>query len=555
MLDSLNTLCLIGVVGDLSDGELLRRFMTARDRSAQAAFAVLVDRHGPMVFRTVRHVLGNAHDADDAFQATFLLLARKAGSVRKAESVAGWLHGAARRIAVRARSAEGRRRNYERRVAKGASEPERVRSESWPELHEEISRLPRHYREPIVLCYLEGLTTEATARRLGCPQGTVMSRLSRARERLHARLTQRGFGHEDLNEGSASRFGIVAVPAALGKTTVEASTAIAGGAEVGAVGASASALSLARGEIIAMKVSTLKAIAATALAGAIGLGTAWGVGEFRQPGGTEPASEAASAVEGRGRADDKETKPDIEQLQGTWKVTKVTLDGKAIQDRGLSRARYTFRSNEIIIEGGEGTERHAFTLDPASNPTAMLTNRIAPDRRQSGWMLYELKGKSLRIAFNDAFQGKPEGFEPRPKLIIIDLERDATAVQENSFPIGLPRVVKAIPDRGDVDVDPATRGLRVTFDRDVDQGGMSVVGGGPTFPGDPSARPRWTDSRTIVIPLRLEPGRFYQLSINSSRFRNFQSAQGESALPYPIHFKTAPGKKNAAGKGKAQSEG
>jgi RNA polymerase sigma factor (sigma-70 family) len=535
MLDPLNTLCLIGVVGDLSDGELLRRFLATRDRSAQAAFAVLMDRHGPMVLRTVRQVLGNAHDADDAFQATFLVLARKAGSVRKAESVAGWLHGVARRVAVRARSAEGRRKVYERRVAKeeavyeaGADWPG-----AWPELHEEISRLPRHHREPIVLCYLEGLTTEAAARRLGCPQGTVMSRLARARERLHIRLTRRGLEHEDIAEGSASRFGIVTVPAALGKATIDASSAIAGGAEAGAIGASASALSLTRGEIIAMNGSILKAIAATVLAGVVGLGSAWGFGGFRQPGGDGAVSATDPPAEQR--ADKASTLQDINRLRGTWKVTKTTMDGKAVQDRALSGAKFTFDSNQLDIDAGKGRERHVFALDTASKPRAFLTNRIIPNRRQSGWMIYELKGEGLRIAFNDALIGRPESFEPRPKLLVIELEREA-------IPDGAPRVVRATPDDGDVDIDPATRELRVTFDRDMDQGGMSVVGGGSTFPGDPSARPHWSDARTIVIPLRLEPGRSYQLSINSSRFRNFRDAQGESVTPYPIHFKTASGK-------------
>jgi hypothetical protein len=102
-----------------------------------------------------------------------------------------------------------------------------------------------------------------------------------------------------------------------------------------------------------------------------------------------------------------------------------------------------------------------------------------------------------------------------------------------------PRVAKAVPDDGAVDVDPATRELRVTFDQDMDQGGMSIVGGGPTFPADPKQRPRWVDARTIVLPLALEPGKEYQLSINSSRFRNFRSSQGVQAAPYPIRFKTA----------------
>ncbi len=152
--DRLDALFKFGVVGDLSDGQLVHRFMTARDGADQAAFAALVKRHGPMVLGVCRQVLHDADDAQDAFQATFLVLARKAGSLRKADSVACWLHGVALRIAMRARVEAARRRVHERRGAafpasRTAADP--APPESWPALHEEIDRLPDRYRDPIVL--------------------------------------------------------------------------------------------------------------------------------------------------------------------------------------------------------------------------------------------------------------------------------------------------------------------------------------------------------------------------------------------------------------------
>ncbi|WP_422927428.1 sigma-70 family RNA polymerase sigma factor [Singulisphaera sp. PoT] len=191
----IQTLYAAGTLGNQPDGFLLERFLTAPAAIAQDCFAVLVERHGPMVYRACRQVLGNDHDAQDAFQATFLVLARQASSVRKRDSLGSWLYGIALRIAWRARANRIRHQNLERRVASRTSEAEPFAEASepgWPELHEEVDRLPRKFRDAVVLCYLEGLTTEAASRRLGCPQGTVLSRLSRARTRLKARLSERG---------------------------------------------------------------------------------------------------------------------------------------------------------------------------------------------------------------------------------------------------------------------------------------------------------------------------------------------------------------------------
>ncbi|MDR3636338.1 MAG: RNA polymerase sigma factor [Isosphaeraceae bacterium] len=189
----LGSLWTLGAVGNLSDAQLLDRFTARRDHAAEAAFAALVERHAAMVLRVCRATLGDDHDAQDAFQATFLVLVRRAGSIRRRDSVGSWLHGVARRVAARARVEAARRRAVERRRAERSERCEAgAIVERWPDLHEELDRLPEPYRAVIILCYFEGLTCEQAAGRLGWPIGTVKVRLMRARERLESRLTRRG---------------------------------------------------------------------------------------------------------------------------------------------------------------------------------------------------------------------------------------------------------------------------------------------------------------------------------------------------------------------------
>src|SRR5262249_22196880 len=152
-------------------------------------------RHGPMVLATCRRVLRHAEDAEDAFQAAFLILARKAGSIRRSESVGGWLHRVAYRLALKARAGAARRR---RPLARGEpmtfADPTAAAAgqEAQALLDEELQRLPERYRSALVLCYLEGLTQEAAARRLGWSKGTLRRRLGQGRELLRRRLIRRG---------------------------------------------------------------------------------------------------------------------------------------------------------------------------------------------------------------------------------------------------------------------------------------------------------------------------------------------------------------------------
>lgn len=192
VLHHLRKLICPAAVTSLSDGQLLERFVSQRD---QAAFELLVRRHGPLVWNLCRRLLGNAADADDAFQATFLVLVRRAGSLDRRGSLAGWLYGVAYRIAVRARANGARGRWRERQAAAEQASETRVDSASGElrqVLDEELSGLPAKYRIPIVLCYLEGKTHAEAASELGWPLGTLKCRVLRARERLRLRLSGRG---------------------------------------------------------------------------------------------------------------------------------------------------------------------------------------------------------------------------------------------------------------------------------------------------------------------------------------------------------------------------
>jgi polysaccharide export outer membrane protein len=177
----------------MTDEQLLADFLSQRDGSA---FEALIRRYGPMVYRVCRDVLGDPEDAEDAFQATFLVLVRQAGSIRECAALGRWLYEVALRISRRERRRLSRIRSQERQAPEmeAAAPPDfdPADRELKPILHEEIGRLPSKLREAIVLCYLQGLTVDETARRLGCPVGTLKSRLGKGRATLRARLTRRG---------------------------------------------------------------------------------------------------------------------------------------------------------------------------------------------------------------------------------------------------------------------------------------------------------------------------------------------------------------------------
>jgi RNA polymerase sigma factor (sigma-70 family) len=270
----------------LTDGQLIERFLSARE---EAAFEALVRRHGPMVFGVCRRVLACAHDAEDAFQATFLVLVRKAAAFAARDTVGNWLYGVAYRTAQKARSAAARRRAKEKHMAR----PEALREQGdlWQEMRPlidaELSRLPDKYRAPLVLCGLEGQTRKEAARRLGCPEGTISGRLARARVLLAKRLARHGLA---LSGGAMAmaltkNAAWACVPASLMGTTVHAAALVAAGR--GAAGVvSASVAALTEGVLKTMLMNKVKLALSAALA--IGLiGT--GIGAYRMYAADDPA--------------------------------------------------------------------------------------------------------------------------------------------------------------------------------------------------------------------------------------------------------------------------
>lgn len=260
-----------------SDGQLLERFVHAQD---EHAFAELLRRHGPMVLGVCRRLLGHAQDAEDAFQATFLVLVRKARSVMPRELVGNWLHGVACRVALDAQARSSRRRAREKQVQDmphPTMPPADLEPDLRPLLDRELSGLPEKYRVPIVLCDLEGRTRKDVARRLGVPEGTLSSRLNAGRKLLAGRLARRGLAVSGASLATALAAGPTpaAVPESLAVSTIKAAALGAAGPTVALGLVSAHAAALTEGVMKAMLISKLKTMAGLILM--IGLIT-WGTG-------------------------------------------------------------------------------------------------------------------------------------------------------------------------------------------------------------------------------------------------------------------------------------
>ncbi len=281
VLRDLRRAALLRDAAGMTDDQLLGRFLDDRE---EAAFEALVRRHGPMVLGVCRRVLRNGHDAEDAFQATFLVLMRKAGSVTKCEVLGAWLYGVAYRIAVRAKVTASRRRTKERQVSEmaqpGAADDGPC-DDLEPLLDQEVSRLPAKYRVPLVLCELEGKSRKDAARQLGLREGTLSSRLARARVLLRQRLTDRGvaLGAGALGVALAPSAVRASLPPALVASTVRAAAAFGTGSAAAGV-VSVRAAALAHG--------ALKALLAAGL-----LGAGAGVRTYRETSGGQQAPRAA----------------------------------------------------------------------------------------------------------------------------------------------------------------------------------------------------------------------------------------------------------------------
>jgi RNA polymerase sigma factor (sigma-70 family) len=377
VVEHLRSIALRQEAAGMSDTQLLEGFVTARD---QVAFAVLVRRYAPLVWNVCRRVLINHHDAEDAFQATFLVLVRKAASIAKRELLANWLYGVAYRTALKARAATARRNKKEQQVPE-LPEPHSSQNDSWssllPFLDQELGRLPDKYRACIVLCDLKGKTRAEAARSLRLPEGTVASRLARARAMLAKRLGRHGIA---VSGGSlaaliSSNAESACVPAAVVWGTIKAATLLAAGHAAAAGVLSAKAASLAEGVMHAMFLSKMKTVAAAMLVGLAMVGFGGGLLKYGLAAGQAGAD--GDTLLPKPQQKPKKDKDDSPKLaQGQKKNEQVT--GTAATASSILKA---FENNAARFDDQYNQKRISVT------GKMVRITRQAGDAKEPGYIL------------------------------------------------------------------------------------------------------------------------------------------------------------------------
>lgn len=323
-LGQIHRLWKLGSLAGLTDVQLLARFADRHQDGAELAFEALVERHGPMVFRICRGILGDVHAAEDAFQATFLVLAKKARGLWVQDSLASWLHGVAHRVAARARVDAARRRRHEQQRAEArgpalVAMPDDSGSDAWGILSEEIARLPATYRAPVVLCYLEAMSYQAAAASLGVTEDTVRGRLARARERLRKSLARRGVEVPSVVAVTRPVIPPVVVRSGLVLATARAATTLSVGGTASVGGFSRSVISLYERACRTMILTKLKLAAAALVLGVVMAGT---IVSAQQP-RTDRAESSGPAT-----AETRRSK-DVAAKGGNFIVDWIPADGKS----------------------------------------------------------------------------------------------------------------------------------------------------------------------------------------------------------------------------------
>jgi RNA polymerase sigma factor (sigma-70 family) len=392
-------------LGELTDALLLDRFIRQRD---EAAFAVLVRRHGPMVLGVCRRVLRDAHEAEDAFQATFLVLVRKGAAIARPELLGNWLHGVAYRTARTARARAAPRRDRERRVVDMPVEAtnEVVWRDLRPVLDAEVNRLPELYRVPFVLCYLEGKTNEEVACCLSCPKGTVLSRLARARERLRIQLTRRGLALSAglLATALAEPVDSTALAAGLIESTNRAALLFAAGRAASAGAISANVLSLTTGVLRSMFLAKLKTVGMMVLLVSALAGVAAFLG-YR-----------GKAAEARMQAADAPRDSDERKVQGTWYTVAVESHGrKAPLEVILAKdVRLVIAGERWTLKEMQGDPDKGYTvrLDASKKPgTIDFVYESGENKGRTSLGIYELNGNTLRVCVGEPGDPRPTEFD------------------------------------------------------------------------------------------------------------------------------------------------
>ncbi len=381
-----------------TDKQLLARFAARRE---EAAFVTLMERHGPLVLGVCRRILRNEHDAEDAFQATFLVLARKATTVRWQKSVGGWLYGVAERVAAKARTDTVLRQRRERQVQAMPQEDPIAAAEQrelQSMLDKEVRLLPAKYRLPLVLCCLEGISRTEAAQQLGWKEGTVAGRLARARELLHKRLTRCGVAISSGALGTLLSENPASVPSGLADRTVKAVLLFTLGKVAAAGGVSTSGAVLAEGVLRAIFLTKVKVVAVLVVASAIALGA--GFVAHHNGAGTPPYAEQENGSQPGPKSLDPEPADAPKQAANEG----PTVDGPELRDL-VKKVTGT-----VVMHGAEGGIV-AVSL-PGLKETVVLPVRANPD----GYILpsvYTLAGPDAegRVAYIEEPYSEREGKE------------------------------------------------------------------------------------------------------------------------------------------------
>jgi RNA polymerase sigma factor (sigma-70 family) len=434
----------------MTDGELLARFVRSRDEDALAA---LVRRHARMVWGVCRRLL-NHHDAEDAFQATFLVLVRKAADVPR-EAIANWLYGVARQTAVRLRATAAKRGRRETQVGNmpEPTTPEVRDADLQRVVDGELSRLPDHYRGVVVLCDLEGMTRKEAARQLGIPEGSVASRLARARALLAKRLAQRGVVFSGsvaavLSAGSAS----ASVPPALVASTIKAASLLAAGQAAGVISGKVAAL--AEGLVQAMFVTKIKSVLAVALV--VGLAFAGAGGLLYQTQAADQPQDAQKKAEKKpvpAQPTPQPAKTDRERMVGNWFIMN--------DDSQRKGEMWVITADSILMHakhGGANAHHYAHRLDASKTPKQIDITVARVNGPTVGVInaIYVLDGDELRLCLGEMSKDRPAAFPENPKPGEVLILQRATSGATPPKAKGGPPVAKK--DQEDEKGRPMTKG-------------------------------------------------------------------------------------------------
>jgi RNA polymerase sigma factor (sigma-70 family) len=393
----------------MTDGELLARFQRSGDEDALAA---LVRRHARMVWGVCYRLLKH-HDAEDAFQATFLVLVRKAADVPR-QAVANWLYGVAWQTAVRLRATAAKRRRRETQVMimpDIRGQESGVRSDLQAVLDEELSRLPDHYRGVVILCDLEGMTRREAARQLGIPEGSVASRLARARAMLAKRLARHGVV---LSGGALaavlSGSAWASAPPALVAFTITAASVLAAGQTAG--GVSANVAALAEGVVKTMFATKIKSVLAVV---AVGLALAGAAGLVYQTQAAEPPKGAPQKAEVKpapAQPAPPPAKTDRERMLGNWFVMN--------EDSQRKGEMWVIYDDWILMHaknGGVNAHHYSHRLDASKNPKQIDIHETVYNGPNVGVIkgIYVLDGDELRLCLGEKGNDRPGAFPEKPK--------------------------------------------------------------------------------------------------------------------------------------------